>query len=311
MFPSRVAAPVSRHDRSPEPEVTKVPANTTFGAVERIAPARPDAGPMLRSVGSDSPVRVDMSTFSSDDPITRASAEIRSPSRNRTMSPGTRSAAGIASGPPPHHRSSGSSAERAWTARSARYSWRKLNAPLTSMTTMIAMPSSGNPPTKASPAATHSMRAKKWTSCSKAAGPVWVLGASETDCGHLQQALRGLSIGEAIAAGHELGESSLMRRHRDPQRSRLPGIIPWCHGRASFAVFIARLVTQTNQGASRRECGGCPPLASLMGGSRFHHEDITSRQVNHVVARAAENEMTRDSAAPGSDDKQFGVDPEA
>ena len=58
---------------------------------------------------------------------------------------------------------SGSSAERARVARSARYSCAKLNTPLMTTTAMIAQPSWGMPPTNAKTAATQSINAKRWT----------------------------------------------------------------------------------------------------------------------------------------------------
>jgi hypothetical protein len=127
---------------TPEPDVTKVPANTTFGQLTASTGSSVTGADVL-ATGSDSPVSVDMSTLSSDERITRASAEIRSPSRSITMSPGTSSAAGTGRLRAPRRTTevSGSSAERARTARSARYSWAKLKAPFTRTTTMIATPS--------------------------------------------------------------------------------------------------------------------------------------------------------------------------
>jgi hypothetical protein len=64
---------------------------------------------------------------------------------------------------PGERQHSGSSADSVRMARSARYSWAKLNRPLTTIAAMIATLSCGIRPTNASPEAIHSMIAKKWS----------------------------------------------------------------------------------------------------------------------------------------------------
>ena len=94
MVPSLVAPPVAATTTRPEPEVTKEPAKTRLEASNRSAGSS-ITGSDTRATGIDSPVNVDMSTLSSEERTTRASAEIRSPSLSKTMSPGTSSAAGM------------------------------------------------------------------------------------------------------------------------------------------------------------------------------------------------------------------------
>ena len=79
------------------------------------------------------------------------------------MSPGTSWEADTVSFRPPRRTTAvlGKRADSARTALSARYSCAKLKAPFTTITTMIADPSWGMPPTNARAAATQSMRAKK------------------------------------------------------------------------------------------------------------------------------------------------------
>ena len=153
-----------------------MPAKTTLLA-SRVSAGAAASGSTPRSTGSDSPVRGELSTLSSCESITRASADTRSPSRSRTISPGTSSAASTSCLRPSRSTTArlGRRAAKARVACSARYSWAKLNAALTSTTAMMATPSSGIPAANARTEAAHRSRAKKWVSwaasCTGRPGP--------------------------------------------------------------------------------------------------------------------------------------------
>ena len=173
--PSLVRAPVATTTACAEPAATNVPANTMSGASAGSEGASAGAC-ASRATGTDSPVSIWWSTRSPDDSRIRPSAEIRSPSRRTSMSPGTRSAAGTNVRRPSRRAAtvSGISSARAAVAFAARSSWLKLNTPFTTTTTTIAAPSCGIPPMTASTAAAQSINAKKWVSCEtrRRRGPV-------------------------------------------------------------------------------------------------------------------------------------------
>ena len=95
MPPSNVSTPVLATTTSPEPAATNVPAKTRFvRSISSVAASR-RIGSASRDSASDSPVSVELSTRRLVERTTRASAEMRSPSRRSTTSPGTSSAARI------------------------------------------------------------------------------------------------------------------------------------------------------------------------------------------------------------------------
>ena len=116
-----------------------------------------------RITGTDSPVRADMST-STVPVISRASAQIRSPSSISRMSPETSSRASISCREPSRttRACSGRNAARASTARSAWTSWMKEKLALSAITAAIAIASRGVPLAQASTAAAASSRASGW-----------------------------------------------------------------------------------------------------------------------------------------------------
>ena len=173
--PSLVRAPVATTTACAEPAATNVPANTMSCASATSEGASPGVA-ASRATGIDSPVSIWWSTRSPADSRIRPSAEIRSPSRRTSTSPGTRSAAGTNVRRPSRRAAtvSGISSASAAVAFAARSSWLKLNTPFTITTTTIAAPSSGIPPIAASTAAAHSINAKKWVSwaTSRRRGPL-------------------------------------------------------------------------------------------------------------------------------------------
>lgn len=152
---SLVRAPVAVTTASPSPSTTKHPAWTR--------------SPSSTGDGSLSPVRSDVSTDRRCVSVTTASAGMRSPASSASRSSTTTSLASSSWRRPSRHTVTriGSSAPRRSAARSARCSWTKAKAALSRTTATMATPSSGRSATKASPAATQSMRAKTWTSWSR------------------------------------------------------------------------------------------------------------------------------------------------
>ncbi len=166
MSPSRVRAPVATTTARAAPDVTYVPAKTSPGAASGSSPGSAHAS-AVRDIGTDSPVSVDSSTRSASACVTRASAEIRSPSTSTTTSPRTSSPAGIDTRRPSRRTvaSTVSSSRSALVACSARSSCANEKTPFKTTTIAIAIASCGISPTNASTAATHSSSAKKCVSC--------------------------------------------------------------------------------------------------------------------------------------------------
>jgi hypothetical protein len=146
------------------PPVHTVPLNTTSRASS--------SGPLTsgvsaeRATGADSPVSVDMST-STAPVISRASAQMLSPSSTISTSPGTRRCASTSCRRPSRHTRAweGRNAANASTARSACTSWKNAKAALSTITAAMAIASDGVPLIQASTAATASTSASGWVNC--------------------------------------------------------------------------------------------------------------------------------------------------
>jgi hypothetical protein len=140
------------------------------------------------SIGSDSPVSGDSSTWRSDPVTNRTSAVSTSPASSTTMSPGTRSPAGRRCTVPPRRTVASvcPSSRRASIERTARLSVTKPIAPLMKITAMIAKPSTGSSNAKATSAAAPrraTIRLANWSQsmrhallrpvCRSRLGPYW------------------------------------------------------------------------------------------------------------------------------------------
>jgi hypothetical protein len=149
---------------SASPPVQAVPLNTTYLASSKVA--APSTASVDRVTGTDSPVRVEAST-STVPLISRASAQMRSPSSISSTSPGTSSRASISHRSPSRSTQarSGRNAASASTARSACISWANAKPALSRITAAIAMPSRGVPLPHASIAANISSNASGWVNC--------------------------------------------------------------------------------------------------------------------------------------------------
>ncbi len=169
IVPISVRMPVARTTRRPLPATTPVPANTSSCRSGRGTLARlfPTAASLKTGFGS--PVSALWSTRSPAADRSWPSAGTWSPSSSRTRSPGTSAVADRRISPPSRSAviSRGSISWSASTARSARYSWKKLNTPLTTITAKMAQPSSRIPAKKAKAPATQSRTAKKLQNCSR------------------------------------------------------------------------------------------------------------------------------------------------
>ena len=92
ILPNSVAMPMRNTTARPLPSETLVPANTRLGISAGESPSSSTASAVLRE-GVDSPFRVDWLICRSEALITRASAEILSPSASTMDVCGTRSSA--------------------------------------------------------------------------------------------------------------------------------------------------------------------------------------------------------------------------
>ena len=100
ILPNSVAMPMRKTTARPLPSDTLVPAKTRLGISAGVSPSSGTASEVLRE-GFDSPFSVDWFTCRSELAMTRASAEILSPSARSMMSPGTRSSASTFCSLPP------------------------------------------------------------------------------------------------------------------------------------------------------------------------------------------------------------------
>ncbi len=149
----RVRGPVAITSAVASPSTRKVPAKA--------------GSPRSRELGTLSPVSVEVSTEAASERSTRRSAGTRSPASSTIRSPTTTDSASITTATPSRitRARTGSSPRSEAAARSARCSCAKANAPFSTTTRKIAIPSWGIPAAKARPPAAQSNRAKKWTNC--------------------------------------------------------------------------------------------------------------------------------------------------
>ena len=161
--PISVCMPVARTTKVPLPATAAVPAKSS--SCRSVMGTFSRSSPMSGSLktGCDSPVSALWSTRSPAARRSCPSAGTWSPSSSSPTSPGTRSAVGTRRSSPSRRTviSLGRRSCSASTARSARYSWKKLNTPLITMTPKMAQPSSGKPAGKAKAPPTHRSTAKK------------------------------------------------------------------------------------------------------------------------------------------------------
>ena len=143
MRPKRVRSPVANTTPRPVPRTTVQPAKARLAHSSR---GRSSAAGSRRS-GCDSPVSGEVSISSESLARMRTSAAILSPSASRRRSPGTTAAASTRSTRPARTTSAmgGKNCRSAAMARSARYSWKKLNRALSRPTTTKAQPSRPSP----------------------------------------------------------------------------------------------------------------------------------------------------------------------
>ena len=140
MWPNSVLSPVAKTTAWPVPEATLVPMNTRLGML-MVASSSSTMGSEVLRTASDSPVRAMLMVDISYWRMSRASAEMLSPSSSCTRSPGTRSAtATIVTSPSRTTLAlAGTIFCRASVAFSARYSWKKPMVAFNSTTPRMAM----------------------------------------------------------------------------------------------------------------------------------------------------------------------------
>ena len=258
---SRVRPPVATTVPRPTPSTTKVPARSTS----------PTSGCDVTL----SPVSIDSSTATPTARSTRRSALTRSPASSSTTSSTTSSSAPTSTTAPSRSTRArgGSSSARRDAARSARYSWTKAKTPLSTTTTAMATASCGIPPTSASPAATHRVKAKKWIIWRSS----WRTGGSDR------------------AAGMTLGPSrSRWARTCSPVRPRGPAGGPvsrppvtTARGVREAAESVASMTSPPSAGAStvRADCrarmGPKPLSAPLVPTDDARERRVPRARVDH------------------------------
>ncbi len=126
MWPNWVSRPVAKTTAWPVPEATLVPMKTRFGMLMMASSSSTIESAVLRTA-SDSPVRAMLMVDISYWRMSRASAEMLSPSSSCTRSPGTRSATATIVTSPSRTTLAfwGTIFCNASVAFSARYSWKK------------------------------------------------------------------------------------------------------------------------------------------------------------------------------------------